>query len=364
MSDEIETAKRCLLAAAMWNTSDVDATEIKYAAVNVRVAIAALIAAVRASAPPTQPAILKAVDDEEELDGPMPAQMAITARADIEGYSRAVVRATKDSIRNRLEALLAALPTQTQAEPQQEPVSFSAPQEVDGTQQLLVERAERWIAAHMQTDYGDRGLRLQMEDAGELIAAFIEAQFYSAPPLPPEPELTRAENKAFMAALYDGLDAAPPTWQPIATSRSDEHILVCDVDGEVSLGGRDDEDGSWWSVLHGMSIQPTHWMPLPAPPTQMPTSPPLAERIDVEQAREHARVLRELAGEVIEHSWQTQISGDIAALLAGAAALLALSHPSPAPTVELQTDQPNGAVDAGGDSVKSVSEQFRKARHG
>ena len=55
-------------------------------------------------------AILSAVDAEEELNGSMPMMMVQAAHADIEGFARATVRATKRGIRSRLEKLIGPVP--------------------------------------------------------------------------------------------------------------------------------------------------------------------------------------------------------------------------------------------------------------
>ena len=72
----------------------------------------------------------------------------------------------------------------------------------------------------------------------------------------------------------------PMTWQPMATAPKDgTHILVWFPQSgvwEVFMHRFDQDDTEgWWCVsdnknepmpLRGWVIQPTHWMPLPAPP--------------------------------------------------------------------------------------------------
>jgi hypothetical protein len=71
-------------------------------------------------------------------------------------------------------------------------------------------------------------------------------------------------------------------WQPIETAPKDRNILVCEADGKVSVASHtlqhfprakpswvgmcrdefvfDEAEGMIW-------FEPTHWMPLPEPPT-------------------------------------------------------------------------------------------------
>ena len=84
---------------------------------------------------------------------------------------------------------------------------------------------------------------------------------------------TNAANRG--SALSEGLGA----WQPIATApRDGTEVLVCRTylnnspeyavarnynDGN---GWRDMGDIGWAGMYGGEDNQPTHWMPLPAPP--------------------------------------------------------------------------------------------------
>ena len=54
-------------------------------------------------------------------------------------------------------------------------------------------------------------------------------------------------------------------WQPIETNKfkSGDHVLVVDALKIPFIAWRYLED-SW--VTHGRKVEPTHWMPLPAPP--------------------------------------------------------------------------------------------------
>jgi hypothetical protein len=65
-------------------------------------------------------------------------------------------------------------------------------------------------------------------------------------------------------------------WQPIDTAPAETDVIVADPDrlsGEfhISIAWRHAESGKWWRPHSGPSlasyIMPTHWMPLPAPPT-------------------------------------------------------------------------------------------------
>lgn len=63
------------------------------------------------------------------------------------------------------------------------------------------------------------------------------------------------------------------TWQPMETAPKDgSHILVWRDSGvHLVRWKRVGDDGFWdeWHVpLRNLSIQPTHWMPLPDPPSK------------------------------------------------------------------------------------------------
>jgi hypothetical protein len=69
------------------------------------------------------------------------------------------------------------------------------------------------------------------------------------------------------------LDAEPEQgWQDIGTAPGMENVLVSDADG-ICVAYRA-LSGVWWYEDH--RIQPTHWMPLPAPPR--PSSPAAEEK--------------------------------------------------------------------------------------
>jgi hypothetical protein len=65
------------------------------------------------------------------------------------------------------------------------------------------------------------------------------------------------------------------TWQPIETAPKDgthllgyapefEHQPICTIEYSVRYK-------NWWSI--GNCCQPTHWQPLPAPPSAEPADP-------------------------------------------------------------------------------------------
>ena len=64
------------------------------------------------------------------------------------------------------------------------------------------------------------------------------------------------------------------TWQPIKSASGGQETVLLLVEGEVYSGCRL-KDGTWWfpfADYHGCGCcsgdkdEPTHWMPLPAPP--------------------------------------------------------------------------------------------------
>lgn len=65
-----------------------------------------------------------------------------------------------------------------------------------------------------------------------------------------------------------GTDAAD--WQPIKGAPKNETVLLC-IGGKVLAGHYKLEWGAWQAEFchddHGALPEPTHWQPLPAPPT-------------------------------------------------------------------------------------------------
>lgn len=60
-------------------------------------------------------------------------------------------------------------------------------------------------------------------------------------------------------------------WKPIETAPKDTAILVAYQSREIELIGADDNDYDWQPCPPGQKQggidRPTHWMPLPNPPT-------------------------------------------------------------------------------------------------
>jgi hypothetical protein len=59
------------------------------------------------------------------------------------------------------------------------------------------------------------------------------------------------------------------TWQPIETAPMRNSVLVCFWNHDVLIAMRDDVDGSdgFYCAHVGKLNRPTHWMPLPNPPS-------------------------------------------------------------------------------------------------
>jgi len=54
-------------------------------------------------------------------------------------------------------------------------------------------------------------------------------------------------------------------WQPIGTAPNDRYILVYEPELNLVSIATQGKDGRWWD--DGNLCHPTHWMPLPPPPT-------------------------------------------------------------------------------------------------
>lgn len=103
----------------------------------------------------------------------------------------------------------------------------------------------------------------------------------AAPPAPKPSELLRekAQMEGMVASGFYAVDeeVAPPAprWQPIATApRDGTRIIVAWANGAVESAQFWTRDGKW----NGHSrTNPTHWMPLPAPPVAANSPKPNAE---------------------------------------------------------------------------------------
>lgn len=62
--------------------------------------------------------------------------------------------------------------------------------------------------------------------------------------------------------------AMQPDWRPIETAPRDELVWLFEPhsEGGFMFAGITDMDGLWRNNLDRRKQQPTHWMPLPAPP--------------------------------------------------------------------------------------------------
>lgn len=67
------------------------------------------------------------------------------------------------------------------------------------------------------------------------------------------------------------------SWQPIETAQKDVDILLCDMRTGTMIVSEWDRDEGRWGTTDGPSYHPsafTHWMPLPPPPANNPTTNP------------------------------------------------------------------------------------------
>ena len=107
-----------------------------------------------------------------------------------------------------------------------------------------LEEVEQWIKRSRSTTYGDRGLRLQMEEAQRWLSDYADALR--------EPRLG--------------------TWQPIETAPKDgTRVLTYCATTSFSNQRFDLMHFAWHWRSHcmGLANQPTHWMPLPPAPREV-----------------------------------------------------------------------------------------------
>ena len=60
-------------------------------------------------------------------------------------------------------------------------------------------------------------------------------------------------------------------WQPIATAPKDQHVLVCDPNGNVYVAVFTQARAGFWGWTQDkwtFAVDPTHWMLRPDPPVQ------------------------------------------------------------------------------------------------
>ena len=57
-------------------------------------------------------------------------------------------------------------------------------------------------------------------------------------------------------------------WQPIETVPMDETEVIVYYSGEVSIGWFTDGEWCYQDSYFSLLQEPTHWMPLPKPPSQ------------------------------------------------------------------------------------------------
>lgn len=86
-------------------------------------------------------------------------------------------------------------------------------------------------------------------------------------------------HRIFLEELAQLVARLAQTWQEISTAPKDRHLMLwcADEEGEhysYRVGSWWDDDGErpYWqydgeSVAYSYAHQPTHWMPLPPPPT-------------------------------------------------------------------------------------------------
>jgi hypothetical protein len=92
--------------------------------------------------------------------------------------------------------------------------------------------------------------------------------------------MLRALNGARAALLTAQPEAVgEPTWRPIETAPKDGPAVLLGWFELPGMSGREvgfwhTRESAWCNyhrVLHNKDYPPTHWMPLPAPPTRHPT---------------------------------------------------------------------------------------------
>jgi hypothetical protein len=74
------------------------------------------------------------------------------------------------------------------------------------------------------------------------------------------------QRSCLLSAWIAGKESKSADWQPIETAPKDHFtdVLLWGVDLGVTIGFWSDG----WARIDGLDVDPTHWMPLPAPPAQ------------------------------------------------------------------------------------------------
>lgn len=178
---------------------------------------------------------------------------------------------------------------------------------------LAGDMREQFITAARAAIAADRAARAAPEDvepSEAMVSAYLKANDaywhgIDANPMGPRPdarEAVRVSLRASLAAACTRAPAVPAGWLPIETAPKDGARIILTNGESVAEGSwlhaepyirekrdidgcyidQDESDGfdDWVDSIGGMTPSPTHWMPLPAAPTQADpiTTPHRAQR--------------------------------------------------------------------------------------
>lgn len=107
------------------------------------------------------------------------------------------------------------------------------------------------------------------QKAREVIADWHDYKKWRDPSMMPIPPFSGAQEDELKRLIVAALRSVPVEWQPIASAPHGQRILAL-VGGkpEWVYGAVGDEQQEWTFDDTGELCHPTHWMPLPSPPTE------------------------------------------------------------------------------------------------
>lgn len=75
------------------------------------------------------------------------------------------------------------------------------------------------------------------------------------------------DDDALRAVLRSLVEKVQPRWREMSEAPKDGTLILLDLPYRIDVGSWfDDARGGGWWVSHALPVQPSKWMPLPAPP--------------------------------------------------------------------------------------------------